>query len=181
MAGYTPLYDTLLTGTLHGRWPHNGIWACLLSRASREGQIDEIPESLAAAIGVDLPTLLQCIDDFMQPDPGSRSKVQEGRRLELIDAGRPWGWRIVNFSKYREKGRKAIYDERRTESGNDAERKRIERASRRDPTRPEMSRAVPLSSPSPSPSPFKSDLKVVSEEEVRRGIEMLTKKLKGQS
>lgn len=144
--GYTPLYDTMLTGTLYGRWPHTGIWACLLSRASREGVIDEVPASLAAAIGVSEELLRSCIGDFMQPDPGSRTKAHDGRRLELIDSNRDWGWKVLNHSKYREKARKKNFDEDRTESGSDAERKRVERAASRDvPTRPDASRDVPLS------------------------------------
>lgn len=143
--GYTPLYDHTLTGTLYGRWPHTGIWACLLSRASREGVIDEVPASLAAAIGVDVGTLLRCIHDFMQPDPGSRTKDHDGRRLELIDPNREWGWKVLNHGKYKEKARKQNYDARRTESGVDAERKQQERESREVPTRPAKSREVPLS------------------------------------
>ena len=158
MAGYTPLYDHMLDGTLFGKWPHTGIWACLLSRVSREGTIDEVPELLAAKIGVDVKTLMSCIHDFMQPDPNSRTPDHEGRRLALIDPARPWGWVVLNHSKYKEFARKRNYDEKRTASGADAERKRIERASRRVPTRPDDSRDVPLSSPSPSPtpSPYKS-------------------------
>jgi hypothetical protein len=143
--GYTPLYDHTLTGTLYGRWPHTGIWACLLSRASREGVIDEVPASLAAAIGVDVETLLRCIQDFMQPDPGSRTKAHEGRRLELLDPNRSWGWWVLNHGKYREKARKQNYDQKRTESGADAERKQADRESREVPTSPAKSRAVPLS------------------------------------
>lgn len=149
--GYTALYDTTLTGTLYGRWPHTGIWACLLSRASREGVIDEIPASLAAAIGVPPDVLMKCIHDFMQPDPGSRTKDHDGRRLALIDPNRDWGWRVLNHGKYREKARKKNFDEQRTESGADAERKRAERSKEDVPTCPAKSREVPLSSPTPPP------------------------------
>jgi hypothetical protein len=157
--GYTPLYDTMLSGTLYGRWPHTGIWACLLSRASREGVIDEVPASLAAAIGVSEELLRKCIHDFMQPDPGSRTKAHDGRRLELIDSSRDWGWLVLNHGKYREKARKKNYDENRTESGSDAERKRQERllskASRDVPTHPDASRDVPLSEAEAYKSPAK--------------------------
>lgn len=153
--GYTPLYDTLLSGTLYGRWPHTGVWACLLSRASREGVIDETPQCLAAAIGVPVETLMECISDFMEPDPNSRSSTHEGRRLVPIDAARSWGWKVVNHGKYREKARKQAYDADRTESGRDAERKRElraeENASRDVPTRPAMSRDVPLSEAEATP------------------------------
>jgi len=153
MAGYTPLYDHMLDGTLFGKWPHTGIWACLLSRVSREGTIEEVPELLAIKIGVDVATLMRCINDFCEPDPHSRTKANEGRRLALIDPARPWGWKVLNHSYYKEKARKKNYDDARTESGTDAERKRIERESRDVPRSPALSRRDPLSSPSPSPSP----------------------------
>jgi hypothetical protein len=143
--GYTPLYDHMLSGTLYGRWPHTGIWACLLSRATREGVIDEVPASLAAAIGVPVDVLMQCIHDFMQPDPGSRTKDHDGRRLALIDPNRDWGWRVLNHGKYREKTRKKNYDEQRKESGENADRMRERRETREDPTRPAKTREDPPS------------------------------------
>lgn len=153
--GYTPLFDTMLTGTLYGRWPHTGIWACLLSRASREGVIDEQPAALAAAIGVPVELLLDCIRDFMSPDPESRTPDNDGRRLELLQQHRSWGWRVVNHYKYREKARKKVYDDERTESGEDAARKQAERAaaaaSRAVPRCPDTSRAVPLSEAEATP------------------------------
>lgn len=162
--GYTPLYDTMLTGTLYGRWPHTGIWACLLSRATREGVIDEVPASLAAAIGVSEDLLRQCIAEFMQPDPGSRTKSYEGRRLELLDPNRDWGWKVLNHGKYREKARKKNFDDERTESGDNAERMKARRATRDDPTGPAMTRDDPLSEaeankskkPTPRESPPKT-------------------------
>ena len=36
------------------------------------------------------------------PDPQSRSQDCEGRRIELINEARPWGWRIVNYKHYRD-------------------------------------------------------------------------------
>lgn len=153
MSGYTPLYETMLTGTLYGKWPHTGIWACMLSRASREGVIDEVPASLAAAIGVPVDLLLSCISDFMRPDAGSRTKDHDGRRLALIDPSRDWGWRVLNHGKYRDRARKKNFDDARTESGKDAERKATERQSQEVPTRPDASRRVPPSEASPTPTP----------------------------
>lgn len=149
MAGYTPIFDTVLDGTLYGKWPHTGIWVCLLSQCDRRGHIDVVPALLAAKIGVPIETLLDCISDFMQPDPGSRTGDLDGRRLELIDpSSREWGWKVINHSTYREKARKSAYDKERTESGKDAERKRktsTPAKSREVPRSPDTARAVPLS------------------------------------
>lgn len=147
MSGYTPLFDSALDGTLFGKWPHTGIWTCLLSQMDKRGIIDKHPNLLAAKIGVPVDLLLSCISDFMQPDPGSRTPDHEGRRLELLEPGkRDWGWRVLNHQLYREKARKSAYDTARTESGKDRERKADKRSASRDvPTRPDASRDVPLS------------------------------------
>jgi hypothetical protein len=76
----------------------------------------------------------------MKPDPGSRTKDHDGRRLELIDPdARDWGWRVINHAKYREKARLKAKAQREVESGHNAARM----ADRRGP--PETA-ADPLSS-----------------------------------
>src|SRR5437868_1167551 len=123
MSGYVPLFDTVLDGTLFGKWPHTGIWTCLLSQVDQHGEIDMHPNLLAAKIGVPVETLQSCIHDFMQPDPGSRTKDNDGRRLELIDPdARNWGWRVVNHAKYRERARLKAKAQREIESGQNAAR-----------------------------------------------------------
>jgi hypothetical protein len=126
--GYTPVFSSVLDGTLYGKWPHTGVWLCLLSQCDWQGNIDVVPRLLASKIGVSEEELMHCIADFMAPDPGSRTGDLEGRRLELIDpTNRNWGWRVINHGIYREKARKSSYDAERTRSGKDAERKRAER------------------------------------------------------
>lgn len=107
MSGYTPLFSTMLEGTLHGRWPHTGVWACLLSMVDYRGEIDKHPRLIASAIGIPISDLLACLKDFISPDPDSRSPENEGRRLELIDPDRDWGWRVVNIQKYRSRASSA--------------------------------------------------------------------------
>lgn len=125
--GYTPLFSTMLEGTLYGRWPHTGIWACLLSLVDQHGQINKNPQLIANAVGVPIDQLLSCIADFMAPDRGSQSQENEGRRLELIDPNRDWGWRVINSGKYREKARLMGKAKREIETGLNADRLRDRR------------------------------------------------------
>jgi len=146
--GYTPLFDTLTTGTLSGKWPDIGLWPILLSMANKYGEIDVTPNYIAGITGLPLIEVIDCIERLCAPDPYSRSKSMEGRRLVNIDPDRPWGWRIVNFEKYRNRARKAAYDIERTASGADAARKRRERESAKEgnvPTCPDESRRIPPS------------------------------------
>jgi hypothetical protein len=125
--GYTPVFDSVFTGTLCGKWPDTGLWVCLLALADRHGVIDKTPQYISAVVGIPVDDLVACIERFMQPDPNSRSDEEDGRRLVRLYESRAWGWRIVNHGKYREKARKASYDSERTASGLDAERKRLSR------------------------------------------------------
>lgn len=142
MSGYTPIFRTVFDGTLHGKWPQTGVWLALLAMADRHGHVDRSPQAIASDIGIGVSDLMACIEEFSEPDPLSRTRDNDGRRLELLDPERPWGWRVINHGKYRERARKQAWDADRTASGRDAERKR---ESRRVPPSPDASRLSPLS------------------------------------
>lgn len=127
MAGYTPLFSSLTTGTLYGRWPDIGLWPIVLSLADKNGIVDVMPQYLSGVTGLQLEAIIACMARFCEPDPRSRSKAESGARLVLIDADRDWGWRVVNHTHYREKARKQMQQVEATESGRDAERKRVAR------------------------------------------------------
>lgn len=103
MAGYTPVFDTVFNGTLCGKWPILPVWLTLLPLADWRGHIDMTPEAIAARTGWPMDLLIQGIEALCQPDPRSRSKGEDGRRLTLIEPDRSWGWRVVNIGIYREK------------------------------------------------------------------------------
>jgi len=134
LSGYTPVFDTVFSGSLYGRYPDTAAWLFFLAMADWQGHVDRTPEYIAGVTGMPLKALRGCIDRFTAPDPHSRSQAFEGRKLVLIDVSRAWGWKVVNIEVYRKKAS----DRNRTESGADAERKRVARASR-----PEVSHGVP--------------------------------------
>lgn len=131
MSGYTPVFDSVFQGTLCGRWPDTGVWLCLLALADKHGNIDSTIPYISAVTGIPTQILAECIERFMAPDPLSRTQTDDGRRLVPIDPDRNWGWVVVNHGKYREKARKQMQQIAATESGRDAERKRIEREKRK--------------------------------------------------
>jgi hypothetical protein len=144
MGGYVPLFSSIVTGTLYGKWPDVGLWCLVLALSDKGGIVDVTNEYLAGVAGLPVADVEACMSRFCAPDPRSRSREAEGARLELIDPIRAWGWRIVNHSLYRERARKQAYDVTRTASGADAQRKRTNRM-RPTPTCPDASRDGPLS------------------------------------
>lgn len=139
--GYTPLFSSLTTGTLCGKWPDIGLWPVILSMADKHGVVDVTPAYIASVTGLQLEEVIACMTRFCSPDPYSRTKDADGARLALIDEHRDWGWQIVNHERYREKARKASYDAQRVATGENRERMRT----RADPRRPALIRVDPLS------------------------------------
>jgi hypothetical protein len=89
-------------GTLYGQWEAWSVFVFMLAHCDPEGFLDMTPEAIAGRSGLPLDVIRRGIDVLESPDDGSRSTELEGRRLERIDAHREWGWRIVNYLKYRE-------------------------------------------------------------------------------
>lgn len=138
MAGYTPVFGTVFTGTLHGRWPDVGLWLCVLALADKNGELDMTAGYIASCVGLDEKTVAECMERFCNRDPGSRSQEAGGARLVLLDPSREWGWRIVNHGKYKEKARLQSKAAREVSDGLNAERLRERR-------RPPVTACDPLS------------------------------------
>lgn len=82
------------------------VFMDLLVLADDDGVIDKTEQAIARITNVPLDIVQVAIRRLSAPDPQSRSSEEDGRRLILIDDHRTWGWRIVNYAKYR-----AIRDE----------------------------------------------------------------------
>lgn len=126
---YVKLYESIKTGTLAAEggfafvlWPlfmmeadwdgvvevHPGVMAVRWTGSGRCGKIAE--EQVRAACTY-----------WEQPDPASRSSLEDGRRIMRLHEHRDWGWRIVNWVEYRDA---EGIDKRRAA---DRERKRVAR------------------------------------------------------
>lgn len=127
MAGYTPLFQSLFTGSLCGRFPDMYVWMVMLGLADRHGDVDASPTYIASIAGISVEQVEEAIERLCQPDPRSRSQTCDGRRLMPIE-NRGFGWTIVNHAAYREKARLAAKSEREIESGRNAQRLQQRRA-----------------------------------------------------
>lgn len=146
--GYTPAFSTMYDGTLHGKWPTAAVWASLLPLLDVSGELNLTYDAISARTGWPMDLLREGIAALMEPDPDSKSRAEDGRRLVLLDPARTWGWRAVNHSTYREKARKQNSDRWRAESGANADRMRDRRVcpeAGAGHTRPAPTRAEPLS------------------------------------
>lgn len=74
------------------------VWICMLAMADQYGRVLGSVPGLANRARVPIEDTRIALDAFMSPDPDSRTKDNEGRRIEAIDGG----WRLLNHAKYRD-------------------------------------------------------------------------------
>ena len=96
---YTKLFSSIITSTI---WRESDtiriVWITMLASANKHGEVQASIPGLAHIAGVSLDSCEEALRKFLSPDPYSRTKDDEGRRIQEI-AG---GWLILNHAKYRE-------------------------------------------------------------------------------
>ena len=101
---WTPIYDQLLESSIWGEpFKVRVMWITILllaARPGRKGVVDVPLDTLAATAKMSVKDAREAITILSSPDPESRSVESEGRRIELLDSHRTWGWRIINWDKY---------------------------------------------------------------------------------
>jgi hypothetical protein len=98
---YGKIFASMYDGSLYGNWQAIVTFQQMIVLCGPDGVIDMTPQALAARTSIPLEVIHAGIETLEAPDKYSRSPEHEGRRIERLDARRPWGWRIVNHEKYR--------------------------------------------------------------------------------
>jgi hypothetical protein len=76
------------------------VWLYLLTQANRVGVVDESTAVIAFRCNLPTATVEGAIEHFLSPDPASRTKTNDGRRLERSGDSKLL---ILNYSEYQNK------------------------------------------------------------------------------
>lgn len=107
MSGYTKLFQSIVTSTVWSEDDRTRItWITMLAMANQHGEVEASIPGLAKLATVPIKDVEKALEILSSPDPYSRTKDFDGRRIEEIDGG----WMILNHRKYRDK---ANEDDRR--------------------------------------------------------------------
>lgn len=98
---YGKIFDSMYEGTLYGHWEAIVTLQQLLVLCDSEGTIDITPQAISARTSIPLEIITKGLQILSDPDPYSRTPGEDGKRIVPLDDHRPWGWRIVNYLKYR--------------------------------------------------------------------------------
>jgi len=93
------MYDGSLATV--GPWEALVTFQQFLVLCDKEGVVDITPEVISRRTTIPLEIIRKGIIALEAPDPESRRKEEEGRRIVRLAGHRDWGWRIVNYPHYR--------------------------------------------------------------------------------
>jgi hypothetical protein len=98
---YAKLFMSLYQGTLRGCADEILVFTNLIAYANSNGEVDKHWRAIADETGISVTRVKKAIANLEAPDPESRSPEEDGRRIVPMDEHRAWGWKIVNYAKYR--------------------------------------------------------------------------------
>ena len=96
---YTKLWHKIVTSSI---WDADNetriLWITMLALANRDGYVEASKKSLALLSRIADPQCDHALAVLLSPDPESRTKTEDGRRIESVDGG----WMILNYQLYRD-------------------------------------------------------------------------------
>src|SRR4051812_5622729 len=96
---FTKLFASIITSTIWREADYvRCVWVTMLAICDRYGNVRASVPGLAAVANVSIDHCLEAIDKFLSPDPWSRTKAYDGRRIEVIEGG----WRLLNYEAHRD-------------------------------------------------------------------------------
>lgn len=95
---FTKLFTSITESTI---WNEDDrtrlVWITMLAMADSRGRVWASVPGLANRARVPVDACEAALNRFQEPDKYSRTRENEGRRIEAIDGG----WRLLNHGKYR--------------------------------------------------------------------------------
>lgn len=148
---YTKLFSSITESTVWGEsYATRIVWVTMLAMADAKGAVYGSVPGLARRANVTLQEVEQALAAFMAPDAYSRTKDEDGRRIEEIDGG----WRLINHAKYsavRNAEERREY-KRKWDQENRSKSKKPSDKSDTNPTNP-----TGAATPAPTPTPTQED------------------------
>jgi len=98
---YGKIFDQIYDGTLAEDWRAIITFQQFIVLCDADGIVDMTPQAITRRTGIPIEHIKAGIEILEKTDKYSRTPDEDGRRIELIDEHRPWGWHIVNHEKYK--------------------------------------------------------------------------------
>ena len=98
--GFTKVFESLLDSTV---WQESKetrlVWITMLLMKNRLHVVEASVPGLAKRAGVTVMECEEALGRFLAPDPYSRTKDYDGRRIEVVEGG----WKVLNGEAYKQR------------------------------------------------------------------------------
>jgi hypothetical protein len=123
MVTYTKLFSDILASSIWNE-PDSVriVWITMLALSDRDGIVGASVPGLAHLARQPLEATAAALEVLSAPDPYSRTKDHDGRRISAIDGG----WQILNYERHRE--RASIEEKRAKDAARQARKRERDRA-----------------------------------------------------
>ena len=100
---YGKIFAQMYDGTLgtNGPWQALVTFQQMIVLADKDGTVDMTAEALSRRTTIPVEIITHGLAELEKADTESRTPDEDGRRIARVSDDRPWGWRIVNYDKYR--------------------------------------------------------------------------------
>lgn len=98
---YGKIFTSIYDGTLAEDWRALITFQQFIILCDADGMVDMTPQSISRRTGIPIEHIIAGIEVLGKNDKYSRTPDQNGKRIELIDDHRAWGWHIINHEKYK--------------------------------------------------------------------------------
>jgi len=98
---YGKIFESIYDGTLSDNWQALITFQQMIVLCDADGIIDMTPQAISRRTGIPVEHIVDGISFLEKEDEYSRTPDENGKRIVRLDEHRPWGWSIVNHSKYK--------------------------------------------------------------------------------
>ena len=93
---YGKIFSSIYDGTLVEDWRALITFQQFIVLCDADGIVDMTPKAISSRTGIPIDHIKAGIEVLEKADKYSRTPDEEGKRIELIDEHRAWGWHIIN-------------------------------------------------------------------------------------
>jgi hypothetical protein len=96
---YGKIFESMFTGSMVGSGSHVfAVWSFVIANTKQDGYVEINPVLLAAVLGETPDRIESAIEHLCAPDPRSRSKIEDGRRLVKVGE---FAYKVPTHEHYR--------------------------------------------------------------------------------
>lgn len=96
---YGKFFESAFTGSMFGAGVHVfAVWGYIIAHCKQDSRVEINPDLVAVVLGTDRKQVDDALDYLSSPDPKSRNKEHDGRRIVKESE---YTWLVVNHSLYR--------------------------------------------------------------------------------